>query len=170
MQILLWGSMFCAITLTAFLIPDSDIQALFQNNASNNTAVGFNALFSNTIGNGNVAIGSDALSLSAIVGVYSPDGANVAIGPAALQHTNGTGSFSGGGNNAVGQDALRVTRQDLPTTRLVLRHFPVTPLEPKTRPLAIRRCSAAPTEAATRPWRSCALQQYHWHYQYSPGL
>ena len=31
----------------------------------------------------------------------------MAIGPAALQHTNGTGSFSGGGNNAVGQDALQ---------------------------------------------------------------
>ena len=31
----------------------------------------------------------------------------MAIGPAALQNTNGTGSFSGGGNNAVGQDALQ---------------------------------------------------------------
>lgn len=31
----------------------------------------------------------------------------MAISPAALQHTNGTGSFSGGGNNAVGQDALQ---------------------------------------------------------------
>lgn len=83
------------------------VQALFQNNASNNTAVGFDALFSNTTGNGNVAIGSNALSSSTVVGVDSPDGANVAIGPAALQHTNGTGNFSGGGNNAVGQDALQ---------------------------------------------------------------
>jgi hypothetical protein len=31
----------------------------------------------------------------------------VAIGPAALQNTNGTGTNNGGGNNAVGQDALR---------------------------------------------------------------
>ena len=82
-------------------------QALFQNNASHNTAVGFNALFSNTTGNGNVAIGTDALSSSTVVGIDSPDGANVAIGPAALQHTNGTGNSSGGGNNAVGQDALQ---------------------------------------------------------------
>jgi Chaperone of endosialidase len=82
--------------------------ALFNNTSgAENTANGANTLFSNTTGSGNVAIGFSALSSSTVVGVDSPDGANVAIGPAALQNTNGTGSSSGGGNNAVGQDALQ---------------------------------------------------------------
>ena len=54
-----------------------------------------------------MAIGFSALSSNTAAGVDSPDGANVAIGPAALQNTNGTGTNSGGGNGAVGQDALR---------------------------------------------------------------
>ena len=54
-----------------------------------------------------MAIGLSALSSSTVAGSDSPDGANVAIGPAALQNTNGTGTNNGGGNNAVGQDALR---------------------------------------------------------------
>ena len=52
---------------------------------------------------------------------------------------------------------FRVTRQDLPTTRLVLRRLPVTPLVPTTRPLAIRRCLTAAPEAATQPIGALAL-------------
>jgi len=83
-------------------------QALNNNTTGNgNVANGVTALLSNTTGSGNVAIGFSALSSSTVAGSDGRDGANVAIGPAALQNTNGTGTFSGGGNNAVGQDALR---------------------------------------------------------------
>jgi hypothetical protein len=55
---------------------------------------------------GNVAVGFAALASNTTVGMSAQDGANVAIGFGALRNTNGTGTHSGGGNNAVGQEAL----------------------------------------------------------------
>jgi trimeric autotransporter adhesin len=82
-------------------------QALFSNtNGSVNTAIGDGALLSNTTGSGNVAVGVQALASSTVAGIDTQDGASVAVGYRALQSANGTGVSSGGGNNALGQEAL----------------------------------------------------------------
>ena len=76
-------------------------------NGTSNTANGASALFNNTDGDGNVAVGYQALLSSVANGANTKDGANVAVGFQALQNTNGAGNGSGGGNNAVGQQALQ---------------------------------------------------------------
>jgi len=65
-----------------------------------NTAMGDGALLSNTTGSGNVAVGVQALASSTVAGIDTSDGASVAVGYRALQNA------SGGGNNALGQEAL----------------------------------------------------------------
>src|SRR6266566_6595078 len=81
-----------------------------QNNTvgTSNTANGASALFNNTEGDGNVAVGFQALLSSIANGVNTKDGANVAVGFQALQNTNGPGNSSGGGNNALGEQALQL--------------------------------------------------------------
>jgi len=81
-----------------------------QNNTAgtSNTANGASALFNNTEGDGNVAVGYQALLSSIANGVNTKDGANVAVGFQALQNTNGPGNSSGGGNNALGEQALQL--------------------------------------------------------------
>ena len=88
-------------------------QTLFSNTASNNnTAVGYQALFSHTNGDGNTAVGvfalqsdtsgdsNTAFGMSALA-LNTTGGFNTAIGTGALV-TNRTGN----GNTAVGADAL----------------------------------------------------------------
>jgi len=75
-------------------------QALFSNTGNENTASGFQALFANTTGNGNTAYGWSALyANTASVG-------NTAVGQGALENNAGTAA-EGGGNTAVGDLALR---------------------------------------------------------------
>jgi hypothetical protein len=69
--------------------------ALLNNTATDTTAIGFNALFSNTTGYSNTAVGSSALSNNTV------GGNNTAIGRQAL-YTNTSGIY----NTAIGVAAL----------------------------------------------------------------
>ena len=82
----------------ACLTNDNTVQgddALISNTGSDNTAIGFNALFSNTDGDNNTAIGSEALSSN------TEGFDNVALGTNALK--NNIGGFN---NEAIGYQAL----------------------------------------------------------------
>jgi len=78
-----------------------------------NTAIGYNALYTNTTGSGNVAVGENALSLSTTasnnvaigdeaLGANTTGTQNTAVGKDALTNANGTHHY----NTAVGYGAL----------------------------------------------------------------
>ena len=89
------------------------VDALFNNNASENTAVGYNAMFSNTTGTGNVALGSNALrnnttgtgnvalGIDSLKNNTTPNGI-VALGRFAMRDNT-----TGVANTAIGSAALR---------------------------------------------------------------
>jgi hypothetical protein len=73
------------------------VNALYSNTGSSNTAIGVNALVSNTAGSENVAVGQGALANN------RDSSGNTAIGFTAL-HNNSTGS----GNTGIGESALAI--------------------------------------------------------------
>ena len=82
--------------------------ALVANNTGiNNTAIGSNALKENTAGNFNVAVGTDALARQSFAnGGNAFDAFNVAVGAYALWHNQPNSTTTGIKNTAVGGRAL----------------------------------------------------------------